>query len=274
MALESGTRLGPYEVISSLGAGGMGEVYRARDTRLGRHVAVKVLPAGASGDTATLQRFHREARVISALSHPHICPLFDIGEQDGRAFLVMECLEGETLASALRRRGPPLDHCMRIAAQIADGLAHAHAANIIHRDLKPGNVMVLLDGSVKILDFGLARQTAAPLDATVANLTQTGETSGTLAYMSPEQTTGGWIDHRSDLFSFGVMIYEMLAGQRPFEGPTAFTVMQQVVSHHPPPLDTCAHDVPPPVARFVERMMAKSPDARPSSAREVAAFFR
>ncbi len=275
MALVSGIRLGPYQIISSLGAGGMGEVYRARDTRLGRHVAIKVLPPAASGDAAARERFEREARVVSGLSHSNICPLFDIGEQDGQSYLVMECLEGQTLAASLRSDLMPIDRCLRIAAQSAEGLAHAHAAGVVHRDLKPSNVMVLPDGNVKLLDFGLARKLAAAAsDVTMANLTEAGVVSGTVAYMSPEQATGERIDHRSDIFSLGVVIYETFCGKRPFEGSTPFAVMQKVVSHNPPPADVLRPDVPSAVARLLERMMAKSADDRPTSAAEIAAVFR
>ena len=273
MALSGGTRLGPYEILTALGAGGMGEVYRARDTRLGRHVAIKVLPPDAAGDTMSRERFEREARTVSALSHPNICPLFDVGEQDGLSYLVMECLEGESLATLLGREALSVERVLFISSQIADGLAHAHAAGVIHRDLKPGNVMVLPGGTIKILDFGLARKLAGAADATIANLSAPGIVAGTLAYMSPEQTLGGHVDHRSDIFSFGVVIYEMLSGRRPFEAPSAFALMNKVVNENVAPIDAVRSGVPPAVARFVERMMAKSPDARPASAAEVRAVF-
>jgi serine/threonine-protein kinase len=272
MALPGGTRLGPYEILTALGAGGMGEVYRARDTRLGRHVAIKVLPPDAA-DTMSRERFEREARTVSGLSHPNICPLFDVGEQDGLSYLVMECLEGESLATLLGREALSVERVLFIASQIADGLAHAHAAGVIHRDLKPGNVMVLPGGTIKILDFGLARKLAGTADATIANLSAPGIVSGTLAYMSPEQTLGGHVDHRSDIFSLGVVVYEMLSGRRPFEAPSAFALMHKVVNEHVAPIDAVRAGVPPAVARFLERMMAKSPDARPASAAEVRSVF-
>lgn len=274
MALEAGTRLGPYEILAPLGAGGMGEVYRARDTRLGRHVAIKVLPPAASGDATSRERFEREARMASALSHPNICPLFDVGEQDGQSYLVMECLQGQTLAIWLQDGPLAIDRALAIAAQAADGLAHAHAAGVIHRDLKPGNVMVLPDGNVKILDFGLARKVANETDVTTMNLTAPGGVSGTVAYMSPEQTLGKRLDHRSDIFSLGVVLYEMLCGRRPFTGASTFAVMHSVVGGEVPPADVVRPGVPPAVARFLERMMAKSPDERPAAAGEVAAFLR
>jgi eukaryotic-like serine/threonine-protein kinase len=275
MILAPGTRLGPYEVLSPLGAGGMGEVYRARDTRLDRLVAVKVLPPGAADDRSFQDRFQREARTISSLSHPNICALFDIGEQDGRPFLVMEYLAGQTLAERLAAGPPPIADALAWAVQIADGMARAHAAGIVHRDLKPGNIMLVDDGPVKILDFGLAKQFAAGSeDATALHATEMGITSGTVAYMSPEQALGERIDHRSDIFSFGVLLYELFGGTRPFTGRNAFSVMHQILHDEPKPLPRALPSVPEPLGRLIARMLAKAPDERPQMMLEVGQWLR
>src|SRR5262245_40855406 len=218
MALKPGTKFGPYEILAGIGAGGMGEVYRARDTRLGRIVAVKVLPLHLVDRPDSRERFEREARAASSLNHPHICTLFDIGRQDGIDFIVMEHLEGETLASRLARGPLPLDQAIRYAIDIADALAAAHRADITHRDLKPSNVMLTKSGP-KLLDFGLAKtqsvasfasQSEAPTQA--ASLTGEGRIIGTLQYMAPEQVEGKNVDPRTDIFAFGVMLYEMVTG--------------------------------------------------------------
>ena len=217
MPLSSGTRLGPYEIQSSLGAGGMGEVYRARDTRLDRTVAVKILPAHFSSDPVRKQRFEREARTISNLNHPHICVLYDVGQQDGLDYIVMECVEGETLAERLRKGPLPLDQLLKYAAQIADALDKAHRCGVVHRDLKPSNIMLTPTGA-KLLDFGIAKP-AAPLatgttlmDNPASPATTQGAIIGTFQYMSPEQIEGKELDGRSDIFSFGAVLYEMLHG--------------------------------------------------------------
>src|SRR5499427_3435683 len=225
MALASGTKLGPYEVQSPLGAGGMGEVYRAKDTRLERTVAVKILPAHLSADPVRKQRFEREAKTISSLNHPHICVLYDVGHQDGTDYLVMECVEGETLAKRLEKGQLPLDQTLKYGAQIADALDKAHRAGIVHRDLKPGNIMLTPTGA-KLLDFGLAKPavplvSGATLTATVTPatpVTQEGTIVGTFQYMFPEQVEGKELDGRSDVFSFGAVLYEMLTGKKAFEG--------------------------------------------------------
>jgi serine/threonine protein kinase len=226
MPLAAGTRLGPYEIVAPIGAGGMGEVYRARDTRLDRTVAVKVLPAHTADRPEVRQCFEREARAVSALNHPHICTLHDIGRQDDTDYLVMEFLEGETLAARLHKGPLPLDQTLRIAIQVADALDRAHRTGITHRDLKPANIMLTKDGA-KVLDFGLAKIAAGTLTSggsimqtLTSPLTGEGAIIGTLQYMSPEQLEGQEADARSDIFAFGSILYEMVAGRRPFEGKT------------------------------------------------------
>jgi predicted Ser/Thr protein kinase len=262
MPLSAGTRLGPYEVLSALGAGGMGEVYRARDSRLNRDVALKVLPAEVSADPSRRQRFEIEARAVAALSHPNIVSVYDVGD----GYIVSELVEGEPLRGARFGLRKTLD----IAAQIASGLAAAHAAGILHRDLKPDNVLVRNDGCAKILDFGLARMTKPPsgsLDGTVpAALTQPGVLMGTIGYMSPEQVRGADTDHRSDIFSFGVMLHEMLGGRLPFQGETAVDTMQAILRAEAPELP---HSVPSGVREIVSHCLEKDPALRFQSARDL-----
>src|SRR6202051_14368 len=225
MALTSGTTLGPYEIVAPLGAGGMGEVYRARDTRLDRTVAIKILSEHLSSNPEAKQRFEREARAISSLSHPNICHLYDVGQQDGTSYLVMEYLEGETLSARLLRGPMPLDQVLKYGAQIADALHKAHRSGVVHRDLKPGNIMLATTGA-KLLDFGLAKPVAAltsvaTLTAAVTQsspMTEQGMIGGTFQYMSPEQVEGKELDGRSDIFSLGAVLYEMLTGRRAFPG--------------------------------------------------------
>src|SRR6266436_5176804 len=221
MPLAPGTKFGPYEIQSPLGAGGMGEVYRALDTRLERTVAIKILPEQLSGDPVRKQRFEREAKTISGLNHPHICVLHDVGSQDGISYLVMECVEGETLAKRLEKGPLPLEQVLKYGMQIADALDKAHRSGVVHRDLKPGNIMLTPTGA-KLLDFGLAKP-AAPLSSAVTltaaaqqttPVTQQGTILGTFQYMSPEQIEGKELDGRSDIFSLGTVLYEMLTGQR------------------------------------------------------------
>jgi len=231
MGLSLGTRLGPYEITAPLGAGGMGEVYRARDTRLDRTVAIKILPAQFTSDPVSRQRFEREAKVISNLNHPHICVLHDIGHQDGVDYIVMECLEGETLAKRLEKGPLLLEQVLKIGREIAEALDKAHRHDVVHRDLKPGNIMLTAAGA-KLLDFGLAKP-AAPM-VTLATMTamapqqspvtQQGTIVGTFQYMSPEQVEGKDLDGRSDIFSLGSVLYEMATGKRAFEGKTQLSV--------------------------------------------------
>src|SRR5215469_2187409 len=230
MSLAPGTKLGPYEILSPLGAGGMGEVYRARDTRLDRSVAIKIIPAHLSGDPARKLRFEREAKTVSALNHPNICSLFDVGSQNGTDFLVMECIEGESLAQRIARGALPVEQVLKIGAEIADALDKAHRSGVVHRDLKPGNIMLTKTGA-KLLDFGLAKPATSPISgATVTNtgasspVTEQGTIVGTFQYMSPEQVEGREIDGRSDIFSLGGVLYEAITGQRAFEGKSQLSV--------------------------------------------------
>ena len=250
MPLAPGTRLGPYEILAPLGTGGMGEVYRARDTRLGRTVAIKVLAPGASRSGELAQRLENEARTISQLSHPNICTLHDIGHQDGMNYLVLEMVSGKTLREVLRGGKLSVREMVPIAVQVAEGLAKAHESGIIHRDLKPENVMVSAE-SVKILDFGLAKLSEGGAEArggntTVGLQTQPDVVLGTIAYMSPEQAKGSGLDFRSDQFSFGVMLYEMATGRRPFEGKTQAQTLLGIMQDEPEAISALNPEVPPP----------------------------
>ena len=276
MPLAPATRLGPYEVLSPLGAGGMGEVYRARDTRLQRTVAIKILPSQFSSDAIRRQRFEREAKTVSQLNHPHICVLHDIGRHDGIDYLVMECLEGETLAKRLEKGSLPLEQVLKFGAQIADALDRAHRSGIVHRDLKPGNVMLTANGT-KLLDFGLAKP-AAPL-ASLATLSATKQDSpvteqgtivGTFQYMSPEQVEGRELDSRSDIFSLGAVLYEMLTGKRAFEGKSQLSVASAILEKDPAPLSAVRPMTPPALDQTIRRCIAKDPEARWQSARDLA----
>src|SRR5499425_481683 len=250
MPLAPGTHLGPYEITTPLGAGGMGEVYRARDTRLERSVAIKILPEQLSKDPTRKQRFEREAKTISSLNHPHICTLHDIGSQDGIDYLVMECVEGETLAKRLEKGPLPLEQVLKYGAQIADALDKAHRAGIVHRDLKPGNIMLTSTGA-KLLDFGLAKPTAAASLATMtatkleSPVTQEGTIVGTYQYMSPEQLEGKEFDGRSDIFSLGAVLYEMLTGQRAFQGKSQLSVASAILEKEPAPITSVKPMTPP-----------------------------
>jgi Tol biopolymer transport system component len=272
MTLASGTRLGPYEVIAPLGAGGMGEVYRARDARLGREAALKVLPAELSGNRERLARFEQEARAASALNHPNIITIYDIGSSDGTSYVGMEFVEGSTLRELIAEGAIPIRRFLSIASQIAQGLAAAHDAGIIHRDVKPENIMVTSDGRVKLLDFGLAKLATPPSSGgsrspTASNLTEPGALVGTVSYMSPEQVRGLALDSRTDIFSLGSVLYEMASGARPFRGLTAADVMTEILKSDPPGLPVLA---PPALERTVLRCLEKAPLQRFQSARDLA----
>ena len=280
MPLNPGTRLGPYEIVGPLGAGGMGEVYRARDTRLDRSVAVKILPEHLATDPSLRARFEREARAVSALSHPHICTLHDIGEQDGVHFLVMEHLEGETLAARVERGPLPIGEAVAVATQIAGALAQAHRQGVVHRDLKPGNVMLTKAGA-KLLDFGLAKQGpegAPPISSAVMTkaspLTVQGTIIGTWQYMSPEQLEGSEADSRSDIFAFGALMYEMVTGRRAFEGRSQASLIAAIMGSEPPAPSSVAPGCPPALDRLVRRCLAKDPDDRWQSAIDLASELK
>ena len=269
MALASGDRLGPYVITALLDAGGMGEVYRARDPRLSRDVAIKILRASALADADWRIRFDQEARAVSALSHPNIVTMHDIGMEGGVAYMVMELVDGQTLDRMIPSGGMRVAEILRIGAQIADACARAHASGVIHRDLKPSNVIVQPDGRVRVLDFGIAKLMApedvargATADATG---TSPGVVLGTAAYMSPEQAQGRGVDARSDIFSLGAMLYEMCTGQRPFKGDSPVTVMAAVLQQEPSPLATARPEVPPELVRLVTRCLRKDPARRVQS---------
>jgi eukaryotic-like serine/threonine-protein kinase len=267
MALASGTKFGPYEIDSLLGMGGMGEVYSARDARLQRTVAIKILPSHLSANPEVRSRFEQEAKSISALQHPNICVVHDIGSQDGVEFMVMEYVNGQTMDQAVPTGGLPTDVAIRYALQIADALSRAHAAGIVHRDLKPSNVMVDKHGLVKVLDFGLAKAsgeaTGAAESATI--VTTPGMIVGTAAYMSPEQAEGKLVDVRSDVFSFGALLYEMLSGRRAFAGNSSAEILAAVLRDEPKQLSNLKREVPPELLRIVSRCLKKDPAARYAS---------
>jgi len=281
VSLISGNKLGPYEILSPLGAGGMGEVYRARDTRLGRDVAIKVLPAHLSASPDLKQRLEREAKAISSLNHPHICTLHDVGSQDGVDFLVMEHVEGETLADRLHRGALPPDEALKIAIAIADALDKAHARGIVHRDLKPANIMLTKNGP-KLMDFGLAKpapglgaasgvspltpstptMTVAALSGSASPLTQKGTVVGTFQYMAPEVLQGAEADAQSDIFSFGCMLYEMITGRRAFEGKSQFSVLGAILDKEPDRISAVKPSSPLRLDETVRRCLAKNPEQR------------
>ena len=273
MTLSTGTRLGPYEVLAPLGAGGMGEVYRAKDTRLGREVAVKVLPEKVAGDAAALARFEREARAVAALSHPHILALHDFGSEGGVTYAVTELLDGETLADRLARGPLPASEIAQVGAQICGALTAAHRKGIVHRDLKPANVMLTKSG-VKLLDFGLAKPSEAPDGLTsahtaAADVTREGTIVGTLAYMSPEQVEGKTSDARSDIFALGATLYEMATGRRAFEASSQAGLISAILSGEPPAVSAVQPMSPPALDRIVRGCLAKDPDARWQTAHDV-----
>jgi Tol biopolymer transport system component/predicted Ser/Thr protein kinase len=281
VSIGAGSRLGPYEIVAPLGAGGMGEVYRARDAKLGRDIAIKVLPPSVAEDASRRQRFEQEARSASGLNHPNILTVYDIGEADGALYIAMELVEGKTLREFVAAGEPlPTRRLLDLAVQIAEGLAKAHAAGIIHRDLKPENVMVSKDGFVKILDFGLAKLTetvvedASVLPTAVAPPTEPGTVMGTAGYMSPEQASGQTVDFRSDQFSLGSILYEMATGKRAFLRKTGAETLVAIIREEPEPLTLAAPRAPAPVRWIVERCLAKDPEERYASTKDLARDLR
>ena len=275
MPLSAGEKLGPYEILSPLGAGGMGEVYKARDTRLDRFVAIKVLPEHIAKREDLRQRFEREARAVASLNHPHICVLHDIGNQDGTGYMVMEYLEGETLAARIARGALPLDQALKLATQIADALDRAHRAGVTHRDVKPANIMLTRDG-VKVLDFGLAKSGSkpAPTEQTLtAALTTEGSVLGTPQYMAPEQFEGKEADARSDIWAFGAVLYEMVTGEKAFQGKSYSSLVGAILSADPRPM-LVKPFTPPALERLVRRCLAKDPEDRYQSMRDVVLDLR
>ena len=277
MALSSGTLLGPYEIQSPLGAGGMGEVYRARDTRLERVVAVKILPEHLCSNPEAKQRFDREARAISSLSHPNICHLYDVGQHNGISYLVMEYLEGETLGERLRKGRLTLEQVFRVGAEICQGLEQAHRSGVVHRDLKPGNIMLTKSGA-KLMDFGLAKAPAAPLAnlsgsnslATMSQpLTTEGMIVGTIQYMAPEQLEGKEADKRSDIFALGSVLYEMVTGKRAFEGKTTASTIASILAAEPKPLSAVQPLSPPGLEQVIATCIAKDPEERWQSCTDI-----
>lgn len=274
MGLASGTRLGPYEVVAPLGTGGMGEVYRARDTRLGRTVAVKILPAEFAADAKLKLRFEREEKAISALNHPHICTLHDVGNDRGLHYLVMEYCEGKTLAKRLASGPLPIEQVIEFGVQIADALDKAHRAGIIHRDLKPSNIMLTRSG-VKLLDFGLAKQRreSHPKQAT-QQVTEEGKILGTIQYMAPETLTGNEADARSDIFALGLVLYEMTTGKPAFTGKSKASLIAAILEHEPKPLSELQRYTPPAFERLIQMCLTKDPAERIQTAHDIALQLR
>ena len=280
MPLESGTTLGPYQIDAPLGAGGMGEVYKATDTRLDRTVAIKVLPAHVADDPDLRQRFEREAKTISSLNHPHICTLYDIGKEGETDFLVMEYLDGQTLAQRLEKGALPLDQALTIAIEIADALDKAHRQGIVHRDLKPANIMLTKAGA-KLLDFGLAKlkpaEAADALTATPtqeAPLTEQGAILGTFQYMAPEQLEGQEADARTDIFAFGAVVYEMVTGEKAFASESRASLISAIMSGDPAPISSRQAMSPPALDQTVKTCLVKNADGRWQTAGDVGRQLR
>jgi serine/threonine protein kinase len=278
MPLSAGDKLGQYEIRGPIGAGGMGEVFQARGPRLERDIAIKVLPAAMAHDPDRLARFQREARALAALNHPHIVTVYSVEEADGVNFLAMELVEGQPLDRLICRGGLPVEQIVEIASALADALAAAHDKGIVHRDLKPANVMITHDGRVKVLDFGLAKDVneGGPNDTTVTSLgnTQAGVVMGTPAYMSPEQISARPLDHRTDIFSLGVVLHEMATGQQPFKGNSSAELISAILRDHPAPIAESRPDLPSDLARIIRRCLEKDPRHRIQTARDVANEFR
>jgi serine/threonine protein kinase len=274
MSLAPGTRLGPYEIVALIGAGGMGVVYRARDQRLGRDVAIKVIATDRGNDPALLARLEQEARTAASLNHPNIVAIFDVGTHEGAPYIVSELLDGETLRDRLATGSMPIRRAIESVAELADALGAAHARGVVHRDLKPENIFLTAEGRAKILDFGLAK--AAPDAAAVASgaatalKTQPGVVLGTVGYMSPEQVAGRPLDHRTDIFSLGAVLGEMVTGQRTFKRPTAAETMAAIIQDDPPAASSLNPAVPANLDRIIQRCLEKSPAARFQSASDLA----
>src|SRR6266581_1105990 len=276
MSLTSGSKLGPYEIQSPLGAGGMGEVYSATQNSLGRQVAIKVLASASALDPERLRRFEQEARAASALNHPNIISIYDVGRDGATSYIAMELVDGKTLRALLEAGPLGIKKALQIATQIADGLAKAHAAGIVHRDLKPENVMVSRDGFVKILDFGLAKLTAPQTEEQLSEVptamagTRPGLVMGTVGYMSPEQASGKTLDFRSDQFSFGSILYELSTGKRAFQRGTTAETLTAIIREEPEPVGTINPRAPAPLRWIVERCLSKDPDDRFGTTRDLA----
>src|SRR6187455_1355107 len=282
MSLSPGSSLGPYEIVATIGAGGMGEVYRAKDPRLKRDVAIKVLPASVAADADRLRRFETEAQTAGGLNHPNITAVYELGSHDGAPYIVQELLEGETLRSRLAGGPLPVRKATEYAIQTARGLAAAHEKGIVHRDLKPENLFVTNDGRVKILDFGLAKLTQADgaagpqtnLPTATGGGTEPGVVMGTLGYMSPEQVKGKSADARSDIFAFGAILYEMLSGSRAFHRDTAAETMSAILREEPPDLSATNRNVQPGLERVIRHCLEKNPEERFHSAHDLAFDLR
>src|SRR5438128_8473796 len=274
MEISAGTRFASYEIVEALGAGGMGEVYRARDPRIGRDVAIKILRAATAADPDRLSRFQQEAHAAGILNHPNLLTIFDLGTADSTPYIVSELLEGETLRDRMHNSPLAPRRSLDYAIQIANGLAAAHDKGIVHRDLKPENIFVCRDGRVKILDFGLAKLRPSLAEysdvATVRRDTDPGTVLGTAGYMSPEQVRGESVDHRSDIFSFGAILYEMLSGRRAFHGESAADTMSAILKEDPPDLSDTNQNVSPALERLVNHCLEKNPQERFHSASDLA----
>jgi serine/threonine protein kinase len=278
MPLSAGDKLGPYQIIAPIAAGGMGEVFRATDPRLGRDVAIKTLPAAMAQNLERLGRFQREARAVAALNHPHIVTIFSVEEADGTHFLTMELVDGDPIDRLIPNGGMRVEKIIEIASALADALAAAHEKGIVHRDLKPANVMVSIEGRVKVLDFGLAKDVNGVIDnditMTSAHQTRVGLVMGTPAYMSPEQAAGRPVDHRTDIFSMGIMLHEMATGRQPFDGASTAELLSSILRDTPPSVVDLRPELPSDLARIIRRCLEKNPRHRVQTARDVANEFR